>query len=725
MSEYFYITNHSTNDAGKLPYHPSEAEEHGVVLPAHKTKSEHRKWCADPLTEHVFITGCEPVHSGRRAAIENPADKIHAFIADYDAPFDKEKLLSKMDKVLDGGTKPTWMTETFSGGLRLIWEFEKPVRIPAGAGKDFLAGMASRLRATKLAAGFDKGSTEPERYYEVGTKWERLGAPVDYNLVTGVLFKSFVPRADSDVVIPFEAVKEEVEKRFADRLDGIEFEIGARVPLFWIDDGINRIGAEVKEEGLIAYSDRASDVWNDWATVLGREWTAQYEERHISQSTDNYYTDGTRFWIVEPARVFDESRDNFILRLREAGFSPAKKKGKNLSELEKVLMFINTHKRVDGVGPFVFRHETVVESGGQRILNTSRNQPVEPAPSADPSDFPWIREFLRRLFDNTKVADGATQLDLLLAWLQRFYRAAHEKRKLSGHCLILSGPTGRGKTLLSKQIVGGLVGGSEDASSYLTGRENFNAKLIERALWRVDDTSSASDWRENRKMTDLIKRSVANPFVESRAMYRNPQEVEWNGRLMISLNEDASSLSIVPQQDSSNRDKVIGLRISEDSPQDFPDNDTLEETIRSELPYFARWLKEWSPPESIKGKSRYGVEAWFHPRLRDAARDNSPTQVVMENLDLFAKLHREGGSMVWTGTAAELLGAMGDYTQLKARGGSFEQQRLTRDLQQAAENCQDNPSIRPVHCMSTGGGKVWIINLEEKYDLTHHEPATV
>lgn len=720
MNDYYYIQNHATNEAGKLPFHPSEAGDHGYVLPNHNTKSTHRKWAANPTTEHVFITGCEPIEKGRRACVENPAHVVHAFIADYDNPFDKDKLLKKMDRILDGGAQPTWMTETFSGGLRLIWEFEKPIRIPHDAGKSFLTALADRLRAPKLAAGYDAGSVEPERYYEVGTNWEELGGKLNPELVTGVLFKSFTPPTKSDVTVPFEAVREEVMKRFGDRLNGIEFEIGARIPLFWIDDGINRVGAEIKEEGVIAYSDRASDVWNDWAEILGREWVAQYEERHIAQSVDNFYTDGKYFWIVEKDRVFYETKENFYLRLRNMGFQTRKKKGKELSEIEKVIMFINSEKRVDGVGPFVFRGERVVEVDGQQVLNNSRNRPVQPCGPADPAkDFPWIHKFLSGLFEDVEVAPGCSQLDLFLAWLQRFYIAAQEKKKLSGHCMIISGPTGRGKTLLSKQIVGGLVGGSEDAASYLTGREKYNGKMISKALWRVDDTSSASDWKENRRMTDLIKRSVANPFVESRAMYQDPQEVEWNGRLMISLNEDASSLSIVPQQDSSNRDKVIGLRISDDAPQDFPPNDVLEATIATELPYFASWLKNWVPPTGLMGKSRYGVEAWFHPQLRDAARDNSPTQIIMENIDLFAKLHRDDHSSIWTGTCAELIGAMGDYSQLRARGGSFEMQRMARDLQQAAENCKDNDQIRPVQCMGKGGGKVWIINLSEEYDLKH------
>lgn len=716
--KYFAITNHADHTASELEFHPSKGEEKGFLCPEHRTKMEHRKWCADPTTEHRFYSAVQPVNPGKRCNLENPATLIHGFIADYDATPDYDKMDKLFSRVLDGAPEPTWTTETFSGFLRLVWEFERPIRIPPGSEKDFLKALGSRLKAPKLGAGFDKTCLEATRYYELGTNWQRRGGTVPYELLTGVLFSAFQPQAAAEVSIPFEEAAKEIVARFGSRLDG-EFEEGARVPLFWIDDGIDRLGAVVKEEGVLAYSDRADKVWNDWGDLLGREWVKTFEDRRIAGSVDNVYTDGRVYWIVEPNRVMSETRENFVLRLREMGFSPNKRKGKPLSEVEKVLLFINTNRRVDGVGPFVFRSERVVEHDGQTTLNTSRNQPIAPATDGDPSKWPWIHKFLGGLFEDCEVAPGCNQLDLFYAWLQRFYIAASQHRKLSGHCLILSGPTSRGKTLLSKRIVSGLVGGSEDASSYLTGREKFNANLVARPLWRVDDTSSASDWRENRKMTDLIKRSVANPFIESREMYCSPAEVEWNGRLMISLNEDANSLSIVPQQDSSNRDKVIGLQVSGTASKSFPPNDVLEALITDELPHFAKFLLDWTVPANMPTNARYGVDAWFHPKLRDAARDNSPTQAVMETIDLFAKLHRDSnGSPLWTGTAAELMGQMANYTEIKGRGGSFEQQRLARDLQQAAENCQDSDHIRPVQCMQTGGGKVWIINLSPEYDLS-------
>ena len=61
------------------------------------------------------------------------------------------------------------------------------------------------------------------------------------------------PPETSDTTIPISVIAEEVESRFPNRWFG-EFEVGARGPLFWIDDGINRDGCQVVEDGIVCYS---------------------------------------------------------------------------------------------------------------------------------------------------------------------------------------------------------------------------------------------------------------------------------------------------------------------------------------------------------------------------------------------------------------------------------------------------------------------------------------
>lgn len=103
------------------------------------------------------------------------------------------------------------------------------------------------------------------------------------------------------------------------------------------------------------------------------------------------------------------------------------------------------------------------------------------------------------------------------------------------------------------------------------------------AAWVIDDTTSAASFQDQRKATELIKRAVANPRVEYQAKYADAMSIPWTGRVVMSLNMDINSLSVIPSLDSSNRDKLMALRISDKATSDFPRNSVLEKTIENEL----------------------------------------------------------------------------------------------------------------------------------------------
>lgn len=73
------------------------------------------------------------------------------------------------------------------------------------------------------------------------------------------------------------------------------------------------------------------------------------------------------------------------------------------------------------------------------------------------------------------------------------------------------------------------------------------------------------------------------------------------GRVVMSLNMDPNSLSVIPSLDSSNRDKLIALRLKRKSSIKFPSNAEVERTIAKELPHFARWLLDWEVPKMLWG----------------------------------------------------------------------------------------------------------------------------
>jgi len=60
-----------------------------------------------------------------------------------------------------------------------------------------------------------------------------------------------------------DVIEEECVRRWGSRLpNGLK--IDQRVPLFWIDDGIEREGGQVGDHGVICFSDRAGKGFGSW-----------------------------------------------------------------------------------------------------------------------------------------------------------------------------------------------------------------------------------------------------------------------------------------------------------------------------------------------------------------------------------------------------------------------------------------------------------------------------
>lgn len=77
----------------------------------------------------------------------------------------------------------------------------------------------------------------------------------------------------------------------------------------------------------------------------------------------------------------------------------------------------------------------------------------------------------------------------------------------------------------------------------------------------IDDTVSAASFQDQRKATELIKRGVANPRISFMAKHVDAITIPWSGRIIVSLNDDANSMSVIPTMDSSNRDKLMAFKV--------------------------------------------------------------------------------------------------------------------------------------------------------------------
>ena len=101
-------------------------------------------------------------------------------------------------------------------------------------------------------------------------------------------------------------------------------------------------------------------------------------------------------------------------------------------------------------------------------------------------------------------------------------------------------------------------------------------------------------------------------------------------------NDDPQSLSVLPDLDMSTRDKFMMLMFGDaqypfsGGPDGFAQN---MKWLAEEIPYFARFLLGWEIPWVIRDP-RFGVAAYQHASMRQAAAENGLTQVLVDVLEL-------------------------------------------------------------------------------------------
>jgi hypothetical protein len=581
----------------------------------------------------------------------------------------------------------------------------------------FIHNLNRTLRIDKLFAGFDSTSLRPNQYFELGEDWRQTNGKVSTDIVHTALTKAVTskPPESSEVNIPIDVIASEVESRFPNRWFG-DFEVGTRGPLFWIDDGIDRDGCQVVEDGIVCYSDRAGKGFMSWSDIFGSAFVKDYETKKLSGLLDEYWFNGRSFFKLQHDKAVSIPKDQLLLELRQAGFSTRVKKGKGISEVESAVLVISNNNRIDEIAPVVFSPDRIVSYNSTRILNCATLEAVEPDSEGDPSKWPFLHKWLNQLFVNSSKYSA---LDYFYAWMQRFYSAVLNKVPLQGQALLLVGPTGRGKSLLSNKVISDLVGGFADASDYLSGQTKFNKDLGKVASWVIDDTTSAASFQDQRRATELLKRAVANPRVEYMAKYADALSIPWTGRVTMSLNMDANSLSVIPSLDTSNRDKLMALLISEKSTKKFPPNAEVEAILRDELPFFGRFLLDWQMPEGIRDVGRFGVASYIDPTIADAAYDNSSRSSIAELVEFFSKRCREvyPEMETWSGTLTEFQVMIHDLNNGRDVGSSRNLEFCRRGMVTLEEASRVNKKIRPITSEGQGGGKLWSIDLGEKYDI--------
>jgi hypothetical protein len=438
-----------------------------------------------------------------------------------------------------------------------------------------------------------------------------------------------------------------------------------------------------------------------WSSILGRDFVRKYEADRIGGAIENIWFDGRDYWHQRSDGHWASSnKSDIILALKvNKRLSASVPRNAGFSEVEQALENIHQHQYISCAAPLIHRPEGIVYTNGLRILNTSTVSVLQPAEggtgspstlssvgaggdrasdlwplSSDLCQFPWLHSYFSTLFDPSE------QLDYFLAWLQRWYKSALDQRMLPGQASFFAGVPNTGKTLLSTLILSRIFGGHIDASSFLCGDDNFNSHLFQTAVWAVDDVVPLTDRKSHMKFSALIKKMAANRTFSVREKFKVDKTVEWNGRIVVTCNTDPESIRILPDVDLSNRDKINLFKVADRDDFDFPQD--VATIIQTELPYFLRWLLDWTPPTHVSGDSRYGVQTYCEESLFEAARHSSSAYSFLEVLLKFFEGQVED---VWTGSATELLSGMNnDQDGLAGIAAKYTTSQVGRELSKLA-----------------------------------------
>jgi hypothetical protein len=672
-------------------------------------KSLRDKWINDPVTKWCCYSVWEGLNENARIsrpkgdADGNPPHKLYGIAVDFDCKVTDEEIsggLSRLTPLL-----PNYIERSMSGKVHMVWLFAKPIVV---AGWDlaeaFLAVVEEKLRLRGCLPNFDDAHyNNPAIYLTATEDWfEVHPEPISSALCSAWLMDASqkVNWKGLGYNVPLEAVHAELLKNpeFANsEWANIEFKIDAQGPSWFVPGSASPKSAVVKESGMFTFSQHAAKNFYSWGDLLGYSFVDQYRAMHVGNAVEGVYFDGRVFWRELTRGCWKAwSKDDTIHYLRVTrGLSARTNKGENSSELDLAYQHIQEHNNVDGAAPFVFKKNGLITVDGAPFLNIHTATVLPPSPDltvwGPGGGFPWLSQFfgapstvsieesLPRIFRG-----GVKPLDHFLSWLAHFYRTAYELKLQSGCNIFISGPVNIGKTFLNREIIGRLMNGCREAEQYLMGEDNFGSELFSVAHWVVDDNAVGVSDARRRRWSEAIKKMAANRTFVYHEKFRNRQQVQWEGRVLATLNADEGSSQLIPDLERSLLDKIHLYRTVDQPTVKFEKTDEMNEILNRELPFFARWLLSWQTPEHCvqrrpNGDIDYrfgGVAPWHDPALVQHANHSSSTSGFHEILASWAREHfrienesRKGDPITcWTGTAFELRRAMAssDPTALEA-----------------------------------------------------------
>lgn len=371
---------------------------------------------------------------------------------------------------------------------------------------------------------------------------------------------------------------------------------------------------------------------------------------------DTYYDMESRNYLVQDAygTWINIGAKDLDLRLQQKGVSATKSKKTAVSPVESIRLKIQHERAVVFAGAIAGWNTGFHLMCGQPVLVTSA--PNLPRPVRGKWDV--LRTCLEGLYADPKWP----QITYYKGWLHHALSSLHGGTFQPGQCLVMSGPSGNGKSWNQWLITQLLGGRSAKPMRYLSGGTTFNRDLIGSEHLTLEDEVSETNIAARRRMGAYIKNTIVN-----RTQSCHPKHVDsitlapfW--RLSISVNQEHEDLQIVPPINESLDDKMMLLKTTSfkwPMPMDTPrDQDNFKEQCLIELPALTYHLMyEFQVPVELRN-ARYGITRFQHPAILEVLDDMTPEQRLLYFIDDI--LFKDGKVSLWEGSSDELKARLED-----------------------------------------------------------------
>ena len=358
-----------------------------------------------------------------------------------------------------------------------------------------------------------------------------------------------------------------------------------------------------------------------------------------------FFNAGGKVFLVQDDRggwvPMSEGQVKRVLRSRGVETVPAR--GEHISQIDHVLIKIQTSQNVEYAGPLAGFSAGVLEIGTHRVLVTDSPRLIEPR-AGD-----WM--MLRGIIDGLL---GDDQTPYLFGWLKIAIDSLRAGERMPGQALAIAGPKDCGKSLLQNLITPLLGGRCCRPYQTMTGGTPFNAHLFAAEHLMIEDEAPSMDLRTRREFGAYLKNVVANQEQQCHAKGQTPLMLRPFWRLTITLNDETENLMVLPPIDASLIDKITLLKAhAQTMPMDTATIDARKmfwAALVAQLPAFAAFIAAFQIPTDLVSQ-RFGVKHFHHPDLLEELNALAPEHRLLSLIDgyLFDIM-----GTTWTGSAEEL-----------------------------------------------------------------------